>query len=226
MTRGTEDCALISHAIHGADGRDKTAIDAPFAWTTTEMQPLRVGYDVVAFDSVKDEAHTAIYAGVLDKLRAQGIEPVPIALPDTAKLAPEIIELIIFAESAAAFADLTRSGKLAELAQQGKDNWPNIFRVGSTIPASDYLRALQLRTQLQVEMATLFTTIDAYVTVPLEGPSLAATNLTGHPTVVTRAGMANNLPVSVEFTGKLYGEAQILQLAKRVEEKIVWPNIS
>ncbi|HEY3789584.1 MAG TPA: amidase, partial [Urbifossiella sp.] len=35
LARGVNDCALVFAAIHGADGKDPTAVDRPFAWPNT-----------------------------------------------------------------------------------------------------------------------------------------------------------------------------------------------
>ena len=45
ICRSVEDCALVFNAIHGADGRDDTVVDAPFAWNAVApLQKLRIGY--------------------------------------------------------------------------------------------------------------------------------------------------------------------------------------
>ncbi len=130
--------------------------------------------------------------------------------------------LTIDAEGAAAFDKLSASGKLDELAQQEDGSWPNTFRIGSTIPASDYLQAMRLRTRLQQEMAATFKDIDCYVTVPFHGPTLVYTNLTGHPTLVTRCGLVDGVPQSIEFVGNLYNEAAILRLGLAYERATNW----
>ncbi len=108
------------------------------------------------------------------------------------------------------------------LAQQNLNSWPNIFRVSSTVPAADYLQALRVRRRLQEEMAEALKEVDCYVTVPFAGPTLSYTNLTGHPTLVTRCGMAGAAPQSIEFVGGLYQEAAILRLALAYEQATDW----
>ena len=45
IARGVEDCALVLAAIHGADGRDHSAVTRPFAWPGQRAAPtLRIGY--------------------------------------------------------------------------------------------------------------------------------------------------------------------------------------
>ncbi len=57
-------------------------------------------------------------------------------------------------EAAAAFDDLTRSGKDKLLTQQSKDDWPNTFRAARFIPAVEYIQANRART-LAMDLATI-----------------------------------------------------------------------
>jgi aspartyl-tRNA(Asn)/glutamyl-tRNA(Gln) amidotransferase subunit A len=119
------------------------------------------------------------------------------------------------------------SGRLGELVQQGDGNWPNTFRSGSLIPAVDYLRALRLRRRLQEEMAGVFREVDLYVTVPFSGPGLAYTNLTGHPALIARCGVDGRRPLSIEFVGNLFAEAEMLRTAlafERAMGRAAWPD--
>src|SRR5262249_13588004 len=127
---------------------------------------------------------------------------------------------IINVESSAAFARLTASGKLDQLVRQNEGAWPNIFRIGSTIPAADYLTALRIRHRLQEEMAEALKEVDCYVTPPFA--SLITSNMTGYPTLVTRCGMLNGLPQMIEFTGQLYREDAILRVALAYEQATEW----
>lgn len=226
MCRGVEDCALILSAIHGPDGLDRTVVDAPFQWDpATPLSRLRVGIDAAAFDAVekgKDSARWKIYAEALAVVRGMGISLRPVQLPERTEAYGALAEVIIGAEGASAFTRLNVTGGLTQLVQQRADSWPNIFRVGSTIPASDYLQAMRLRRRLQEEIARALHDIDVYITPPRVGPSLLYTNLTGHPTLVTRCGMQNGLPVSLEFTGNLYRESALLRVAFAYERATVW----
>ena len=61
-----------------------------------------------------------------------GVNLIPVELPD---LPYGAMRSILLAEAAAAFDDLTRSGKDKLLTQQSKDDWPNTFRAARFIPA-------------------------------------------------------------------------------------------
>ena len=227
ICRGVEDCALVLAAIHGPDGSDRTVAGVPFRWDPrSNLADLRVGIDSSAFDAMeKDKARRETYASVLTTLRGLGLDLKPVKLPVQTPAYRALVGTTIDVESAASFARLTESGRLDLLAQQGAGNWPNTFRIGSTIPAVDYLQALRVRRRLQDEMARVFDDIDLYVTVPFAGPTMAYTNLTGNPTVVTRCGMRDGRPESVEFVGALYREDAILRVAHAYERATDWRRV-
>jgi Asp-tRNA(Asn)/Glu-tRNA(Gln) amidotransferase A subunit family amidase len=57
----------------------------------------------------------------------------------------------------------------------------------------------------------------------LIGLNTTLTNLTGHPSVVVRNGMnADGRPTSFTFTGKIYGEAEMLALAHAYQMATDW----
>jgi Asp-tRNA(Asn)/Glu-tRNA(Gln) amidotransferase A subunit family amidase len=214
--RNVEDCALVFHALHGADGLDPTAVDRPFAWDPDrDPRTLRVGYCKSIFEAKPAEGREEWHAfdlAVLDVLRAQGIRLVPIELP---QLPVQPLRVILSAEASAAFDELTRSAKDDTLVRQTPDAWPNRFRLGQTIPAVAYIQANRIRTLLMREMAKLTADLDAYVCPSYGGDNLLLTNLTGHPAVVVPNGFRKDgTPTSITFTGKLFGEAEALTLAK------------
>jgi Asp-tRNA(Asn)/Glu-tRNA(Gln) amidotransferase A subunit family amidase len=230
ICRGVEDCAVILAAIQGPDGIDPTACPGvPFRWGPDAggVGSLTVGLDQASLEALQaDENGKAllpIYERALASLEGQGVRLQPIALPPRNPAYDALAWTIIGVEAAAAFADLAARGGLRELAQQGPNNWPNLLRVGAMVPASDYVQALRVRARLQRDMADALDGIDAYVSFPWYGQSLAYTNLTGHPTLITRCGMAGNgLPVSLEFVGNLYREDAALRIAFAFEQATPW----
>jgi len=234
MCRGVEDCALVLAAVAGTDELDPTAADVPFRWDASlDLKAIRLGIDVAGFErlmNAKDDPKTKprkeLYAAALDQLRKIFGELRPVALPP-ADPYKGLAGLLIGCESAGNFSELLTSGRVRELAQQGPDSWPNAFRIGATIPAADYLRAMQVRTQLQHAMREAMKDVDAYVTMPFAGPTMAFTNLTGHPSLVTRCGIANDLPASIEFIGQLYREDLLVRVGVAFEAATganVWPD--
>jgi Asp-tRNA(Asn)/Glu-tRNA(Gln) amidotransferase A subunit family amidase len=215
ICRSVEDCALVLDAIHGADGRDATARDAAFNWDArVKPSALRIGYLKSAFD--RQRPGKAFDDAALDVLREIGARLTPVELPD---LPYDAMRLILEAEAAAAFDELTRSGRDREMAQQGRDAWPNIFRVARFIPAVDYVNANRLRTIAMQKMAAVMSTLDVLV-APTSGMQLLVTNLTGHPALILPNGFRDDgTPVSLTFLGDLYREAPVLALARAYQEK-------
>ena len=225
ICRCVEDCALVFHAIHGPDGKDDTVIDAPFQWDPgLDPRRLRVGYVKGLFEAKPAEGQEEIHAhnlAALEVLRKIGIELRPIELP--AALPIDALGIILGVEAAAAFDELTRSGKDDLMVRQVEQAWPNVFRQGQLTPAVAYVQANRVRTLLMREMAKLFADLDAYV-VPSHGsPNLLLTNLTGHPAVVLPNGFRKDgTPTSITFQGDLFGEGKVLALAKAYQDATEW----
>ncbi len=209
ICRSAEDCALVLDAIHGSDGHDPTAVDAAFPFDArTVPSSLRVGYIKSTFD--QDHPTKQFDDAALEALGAMGVKPVPIELPDHPWGA---MTIVLRAEGAAAFDDLTRSGRDKEMAQQDANAWPNTFRVARFIPAVEYVNANRARTLAMRALDLAMANVDVVVT-PTFGPQLVATNLTGQPAVIVPNGFRDNgTPVSLTFLGRLYGEAPALALA-------------
>ena len=223
LCRSVEDCALVLNAIHGSDGQDPTAVDAPFSWdATVKPASLRVGYVKAAFDlpavDPKDEKRNlhptkAFDDAALDALRSLGVALIPVEVPD---IPYDAMRIILTAEAAAAFDSLTRTDRDKELVQQGKNDWANTFRAARFIPAVEYVNANRLRTITIAKWHDLMKTVDVIVTpTSASGLSqLVATNLTGHPAVILPHGFRpDGTPVSLTFLGGLYEEGKLLALA-------------
>ena len=215
ICRTVEDCALVFHAIHGPDGKDLTVIDAPFGWDSdSDLQQIRVGYLEQAFEEESDTKENDLAA--LETVRSLGINLIPVELPDFPARA---ISFILSAEAAAAFDEMTRTGKDDLLVRQRRGAWPNTFRQARFIPAVEYIQANRLRTLLMQEMAEQIEGIDVFVTPSYGGSTLLITNLTGHPTVVVPSGFdEKGDPTSISFVGSLYGEEKALRVAKAYQD--------
>jgi len=211
ICRSVEDCALVLDAIRGPDGKDGTVHDAAFNWdATVKPSSLRVGYLKSAFDQTERHRTKAFDDAALEVLRKLGVNLIPVELPEFPYRA---MTIILQAEAAAAFDDLTRSGRDREMVQQDASAWPNTFRVARFIPAVDYVNANRVRTQAMETMRTLMSGVDVIVT-PTGGIQLTVTNLTGHPAVIVPNGFnPDGTPVSLTFLGDLFGEAKMLALA-------------
>jgi Asp-tRNA(Asn)/Glu-tRNA(Gln) amidotransferase A subunit family amidase len=169
----------------------------------------------------------------LEKLGKMGITLIPVELP---KFPYQSMVPILLAEAAAAFDDLTRSGRDKLLTQQTKDDWPNSFRSARFIPAVEYIQANRARMMAMEAVNKAFESVDVIV-APTGSTQLVVTNLTGHPAVILPNGVRGDdapkprvrdngeldpggpgTPVSLTFLGQLYGEAKLLAVAKAYQD--------
>ena len=218
LARSAEDCAIVLAALTaaGPDARDAATLQAPFPFRYAfdkNIKKLRVGYLKAAFDQTyptkaNDQAS-------LDVLRKLGVELVPIELP---AIAPGALRFVLTAEGAAAFDDLTRSGKDAQMVLQNRSAWPNTFRSSRFIPAVEYLQAQRVRSLLIEQMDEKLKGLDAYI-APSFSANLVLTNLTGQPAIAIPNGFtAAGLPTTITFMGQLYEEGTLLALAKAYQD--------
>jgi Asp-tRNA(Asn)/Glu-tRNA(Gln) amidotransferase A subunit family amidase len=222
MCRSVEDCALVLAAIHGPDGHDPTIREVPFDWDAARsVRTLRVGYLKSAFDADESEADRArkpFDDAALAVVRRVAGELVPIELPTDFPWAA--LRTILSAESAAAFDDVTRSGRV-DLVE--RSSWPATFRQARFIPAVEYIQANRARTLLMHAVHEAIRDVDVFVTPSFGGNVLLTTNLTGHPAVVLPNGFREDgTPVSITFVGRLFGEAELLTAAKAYQDATGW----
>jgi Asp-tRNA(Asn)/Glu-tRNA(Gln) amidotransferase A subunit family amidase len=214
ICRTVEDCAIVFNAIYGPDGEDFSVIDLPFNFEPdVDFSQMRIGYLKEDFDL--DTAYMNQNQAALQKLRDLGADLTAIELPQL-PIYPQGI--ILVAEAAAAFDELTRSNRDDLMVRQSKNAWPNVFRSSRFIPAVEYIQANRLRTLSIEAMARLMDSVDVYVAPTFEGDNLLLTNLTGHPCVVVPNGFdENGSPVSITFIGRLYDEGRLLAVAKKYQ---------
>jgi Asp-tRNA(Asn)/Glu-tRNA(Gln) amidotransferase A subunit family amidase len=219
MARNVEDCALVLEVIAGAHAGDPDAVDAPLRWLDeAELGKLRIGYVESAFAEDRDQKDTD--QTVLETLRAQGMTLVPMETPE---FPVWDLMVVLEVEAAAAFEDLTVSGRDDALVRQVAQAWPNVFRAAQLVPAVQYVQAQRARTQLMRDFEDLFTEFDAYVSPAFVGNTLGATNLTGHPAVVLPNGFdAEKSPTSVTFVGRLYEEGKAVAVARAYQCATDW----
>ena len=181
MTRSVEDALLVLQAISGTDAGDAASIPADLDYDAgTSIKGLRVGY----FPDWMREA-TAVDRAALEAARQLGMVPVEVAIPDWPY---DSLNVILFAESAAAFEELTLSGAVSRLREQVPDAWPNVFRQSRFLSAVDFVQADRLRRKVALMMADIFARVDVLLVPSLRDEMLTITNFTGHPSLTLRAG--------------------------------------
>ena len=214
ICRTVEDCAIVFNAILGPDGQDFTCMPAPFNYDGTKgLKGIRIAY--LKSDFERKYPTKTMDSLTLVTLKKLGAELIPLELPN---LPSNEISFLLGVEAAAAFDELTLSGKDDLLVRQNKNAWPNAFRSARFIPAVEYIQANRHRTLLIQEMENRLKGIDVYLS-PSFGKNLTLTNLTGHPCVVLPNGFrTEGRPTSITFMGKLFGEAKLLQVAKAYQD--------
>jgi Asp-tRNA(Asn)/Glu-tRNA(Gln) amidotransferase A subunit family amidase len=227
MCRAVEDCALVLNAIQGADNLDLAAVDVPFNWDATlDVRKLRVAYLKAAFENTRQTPQVeANDRAALDKIRSLGIELAEFKLPDNPKLDPSAI---LNAEGIVALHDPVDTHP-EQLARPDRIASQNAYRL---YPAPDYVNANRARMLLMQEMDKLMAKIDVYLLPydyadytpnPVADRSTGITNLTGHPSVTLPHGFdEKGHPTGLTFIGKLFGEAQMLAMAKAYQDSTGW----
>jgi Asp-tRNA(Asn)/Glu-tRNA(Gln) amidotransferase A subunit family amidase len=220
ICRTVEDCAIVFNAIHGPDGVDPTLYDAAFNYDPDlNLKKLRVGFLDKDFGKERSERKENNEAA-LKKIRELGIELIPVELPN---YPVDNISFLLSTEGAAAFDDLTRTGCDDMLKQQERGSWPNTFRRRRFVPAVEYLQAQRIRYLLIQEVGKLFEKVDLVVAPSFAGKGLLISNLTGNPCVVVPNGFSKaGTPTSICFIGKLFGEGELLGVAKKYQDTTEW----
>ncbi len=224
ICRSVLDCAIVLETIRGTDGLDSHVRNASFNYSAkTPINKLKVGYLKTLFEA--DYPTKVNDLKVLEVLKSIGVELIPVELPSNIPVAA--IRLMLTAEAAAAFDELTRSNRDSLLTDQRKFAWPNSFRTARFIPAVEYINASRIRYQLIQDYYSKTKDFDVIVSPSFGGTQLLTTNLTGHPCVVVPNGFTDKgTPTSISFLGKLFGEASIVSLAYAYQQASEWEEMS
>jgi Asp-tRNA(Asn)/Glu-tRNA(Gln) amidotransferase A subunit family amidase len=183
MTRAVEDAMLVLRAIGGPDAGDVASVPSQLDFDAAgPVEGLRVGY----FPAwMKENPATDVDRAALETLGKLGMKPVEVSLPDWPY---DSMMLILFAEAAASFEELTLNGGLRQLKAQVPDAWPNLFRQARFLSAVDFVQADRMRRSVAAEMARIFSAVDLLLVPSLRDEMLTISNFTGHPSLTLRAG--------------------------------------
>ena len=183
MARSVEDTMLVLRAISGPDPGDVASVPSKLAFHPgADLARLRVGY-IPAW--MHNAPATDIDRAALDIVKKLGMKPIEVSLPDWPY---DSLNIILFAEAAAAFEELTLSHKVDQLKMQAPDAWPNTFRQSRFLSAVDFVQADRLRRKVAMEMERVFSEVDLLLVPSLRDEFLVITNFTGHPSLTLRAG--------------------------------------
>ena len=237
LTRSVEDALLVLQAISGPDEGDLQSVASHLDFdANATMQGLRVGY----FPNwMKKSPATEVDRAALDLVPRLGMVPVEVSIPDWPY---NSLNLILFAEAAAAFEEQTLSGALDQLKVQTYDAWPNLFRQSRFLSAVDFVQADRLRRRVAEEMTRIFKEVDVLLVPSLRDEMLTITNFTGHPSLTLRAGFVEvtegrtdwapdpsrppirfatprRVPHGVTLIGKLFEEGRLATVGLALEKQ-------
>lgn len=232
MARGVEDTALVLAALNGRDPADPASLDHGFAYDGgQDIKGLRVGYDPTWFAG---EAANAVDRAALEALRGLGVTLVDVPMPT---LPADPLLGIVLVEAAAAFEELTLSGRDDAMRWQGDEAWPNTWRQMRFHSAVDFVQVDRLRRRHMEAMDGVFATVDLLFGPNFAGDMLMVTNATGHPQLILRAGFVERpldpltleplpegvapsktrAPHGVSLWGPLFGEGRMIAVGRALE---------
>jgi Asp-tRNA(Asn)/Glu-tRNA(Gln) amidotransferase A subunit family amidase len=236
MARSVEDTVLVLNAISGPDPGDLASVPSNLAFNAGKsVAGLRVGY----FPAwMKEPPATDVDRAALEMISKIGMKPVEVSLPDWPY---DSLNVILFAESAAAFEELTLSHRVDELKVQVPDAWPNVFRQSRFLSAVDFVQTDRLRRKVAQEMARVMSSVDLLLVPSLRDENLVITNFTGHPSLTLRAGFVHvsearsdwapdpqhplpkfspprRVPHGVTLIGRLFDEGTLIEAGMALEK--------
>lgn len=237
ITRSVEDTMLVLQAISGADDGDVASVSSHLDYDAqASVKGLKVGY----FPAwMKEAPATALDRQALANLRELGLVPTEVALPDWPY---DSLNLLLFAEAAAAFEELTLSGDADKLSEQTADSWPNLFREARFLSAVDFVQADRLRRKVAIEMARVMGEVDLLLIPSLRDDMMVISNMTGHPSLTLRTGFVevsqvrsdwapdsahprptlakpHRVPYGVTLLGRLFEEGTIARVGRAMEQQ-------
>lgn len=238
MARSVEDTMLVLQALSGPDAGDLSSVSSPLDFdATAPVAGLRVGY----FPKwMKEDPATDVDRAALERLEKLGLRPVEVSIPDWPY---DCLNAILFAESAAAFEDITLDHEIDSLKMQTPDAWPNTFRQSRFISAVDFVQADRLRRAVAQEMHRVFSEVDLLLVPALRDAMLTISNFTGHPSLTLRAGFvkvaqarsdwapdpsrplptfnpARRVPHGITLIGRLFDEGTIARVGLALERSL------
>jgi aspartyl-tRNA(Asn)/glutamyl-tRNA(Gln) amidotransferase subunit A len=245
MCRSAEDCGLVLAAIAGGDSDDPGSAGRGFNYApqfARKPQELRVGYAPVDFEEWASPAARPELRRALEVVRELGVQLKETELPEFPYGA--LVSTILGGEAGSIFEEFIRSGRVEQL-----DDQRQIAGLKSylDIPATEYLRAMRVRSLVQKAFRNLFLDVDLLlapsrlgpatpVSEPLDagggaGPApksrgltgiIPAGNLAGLPAISLPCGFVQGLPVGISLVGRPFSENNIIAIGQAFQKETDW----
>lgn len=246
MCRSAEDCGLVLQAIAGGDSEDSGSAGRGFNYLPQyagEPKDITVGYAPVDFEERADAAGRPDFQNALGVVKALGVKLREVELPDFPYGA--LTSTIIVSEGATVFEDLIRSGKVDQLADREQIAG---LKAGLEIPATEYLKAMRIRTLVQEALRNLFLDVDMLLTPTVFHPAtkvdepvgggfalglrrpvsrglsamIPAGNLAGLPALSLPCGFAGGMPIAISLVGRPFSENHLIGLGRAFQSQTDW----
>ena len=230
ICRSVEDTITVLATINDYDQSDASSLDMGLSYSRNHGQKdIVVGYDPAWFDG---EAANDLDRAALKALKKLGVKTKTVHLPD---MPYQALPLSLVAEAAAAFEELTLSGRDDLLVWQDDNAWPNSFRQIRFLSAVDMVQLDRLRRKVMLIMDKMMDQVDILITPNFAASLLTITNYTGHPCVTLRAGFQNiptrgqdkpgdktlhRIPHNISLIGRLFEDGKLCALGRRLEASL------
>jgi aspartyl-tRNA(Asn)/glutamyl-tRNA(Gln) amidotransferase subunit A len=245
MCRSAEDCGLVLETIAGGDSKDPGSAGKSFYYTpqyARKHTDLKIGF---ASDDMgwADPAARPAFQAAMQVIREIGAQMVEVKLPDF-PYGP-LADVVIGAEEASVFETLILTGQVDQLADPSQ---AANLKANLAIPATEYLKAMRIRTLLKQEFRKLFAQVDVLVapsrydfapkiTEALDGPDpvpspvpatpgmkdlIQAGNLAAIPALSLPCGFANGMPMALQLAGPAFTENTLIAVGKEFQNRTDW----
>jgi aspartyl-tRNA(Asn)/glutamyl-tRNA(Gln) amidotransferase subunit A len=246
MCRSADDCGLVLHAIAGGDLQDPGSSGRGFSYApeySGKPEELTIGYAPVDFDEWPEPAARSGFQAALGVMKSLGAKMSEVEIPDFPYSA--LTDTIIISEGASVFEDLIRSGRVDQLADRHQIAG---LKAGLEIPATEYLKAMRIRSLVQEAFQQVFIDVDVLltpsrfgtatkITEPIGGGNapgrpqprsrglngmIPAGNLTGLPALSLPCGFADGMPIAISLVGRAFSENHLLVLGRAFQSRTDW----
>ncbi|HUA86951.1 MAG TPA: amidase [Bryobacteraceae bacterium] len=244
LARSAEDCAVVLQAISGGDSDDPGSAGKSFYYGpeyAKKPKDVVVGYAPADFEEWAEPPARPDLQNALSVVKSMGVQIKEVELPDFPYGA--ILSTVLNGEMGAIFEKLIRSGRVDELADKRQIAG---LKASLELPASEYLKAMRVRSMVQDQIRRLFFNVDVLlaptrmgpapkVTDRLDAPSarprpqsrglnglIPAGNLAGYPAISLPCGFAEKLPVAISFVGRPWFENQLVALGAAFQAQTDW----
>ncbi|MGY1670621.1 amidase [Geodermatophilus sp. SYSU D00710] len=246
LTRTVRDAALALQAVAGFDARDPATVQEPVPDYTRDLEAgvrgLTLGVPTnYFFDDIDPEVETAVRAAIA-VLEAKGAHLREVQIPYAEQMMA--IEFGIVIPEASAY----HQEMLRESGERYTDDVRVLLEAGEMVLATQYIKALRVRTLVQQAFRRAFEGLDALVcpTLPTAAAEVgqetftfpsgarksvidawvghsAPGNVTGLPALSVPCGFTSaGLPIGLQIMGRPFDEVGVLRVGHAYESATDW----